>query len=207
MELFKDKKKFIIIGFSFGAVLGLKLAKLLEQNGLTGEVICGDGAVTLFKQGMQTHIPQRKTMDESVEHFILTQMVFEVLPDMGLDEIQKILTEKKSFDERADTFIDMVPKSDYSKAYLKNFGHGLSNRMKMILNENDECVDGRIHSNITLIRPKTHLIPNIPNDYNLHKYTDGQVTVNFVEGNHLTMLDNAELYSMVNVICTKKMKS
>lgn len=209
MELYKDKQKFVLIGHSFGAVLGIKLAKLLEQAGLTGEVICADGAVALFKQSMKTHIPQRESMDESIQHFILTQLVFEMLPDLGLDEIQKVLDEKKSFDDRADTFIEMVPKSEYSKTYLKNFGYGLSNRMKMILNENDECVGERIRSNITLIRPKTQfsLIPNIPNDYHLNKYTHGQVAVNFVEGNHLTMLDNTELYSMANVICTNKMKS
>lgn len=207
LDLYKDKKKFILIGFSFGAVLGIKLAKILEQSGLTGEVICGDGAVTLFKQGMQTHIPQRESMDESIQHFILTQLVFEMLPDLELEEIQKVLTEKKTFDDRADTFIEMVPKSEYSKGYLKNFGYGLSNRMKMILNENEEYTGERIRSNITLIRPKTHLIPNIPNDYNLNKYTDGKITVNFVEGNHLTMLDNTEMYSMINVICKNKLKS
>lgn len=208
LELYKDKKKFVLIGHSFGAVLGIKLAKILEQAGKLGEVICADGAVALFKQGMHTHIPQRETMDESVQHFILTQLVFEMLPEMGLDEIQKVLNEKKTFEERADTFIEMVPKSEYSKTYLKNFGYGLSNRMKMILNESDDCAGERIHSNITLIRPKTqNLIPNIPNDYDLNKYTRGQMTVNYVEGNHLTMLDNAELYSMVNVICTNKMKS
>lgn len=207
MELYKDKKRFVLIGHSFGAVLGIKLAKLLEKNGLTGEVISADGAVTLFKQGMQTHIPQMGTTDESIQHFILTQLVFEILPDMELDEIQKVLTDKKTFEDRADTFIEMVPKSEYSKLYLKNFGYGLSNRMKMILNENDECIGDRIHSNITLIRPTTHLIPNIPTDYNLNKYTDGQVTVSFVDGNHLSMLDNSEFYSIVNIICTNKLKT
>lgn len=207
MELFKDKKRFILIGHSFGAVLGIKLAKILEQNGLTGEVICADGAVSLFKQGMRTHIPQRETLDESIQHFILMQLVFEILPDLELNEIQKVLTDKKTFEDRADTFIGMVPKSEYSNTYLKNFGYGLSNRMKMILNENDDCTDDRIHSNITLIRPKTHLIPDIPTDYNLKQYTDGQVTVNFVEGNHLSMLDNSELYQIVNIICTNKFQT
>lgn len=196
-----------MIGHSFGAVLGIKLAKILEQNGLTGEMICADGSVSLFKQCMKTHIPQLETLEESTQNFILTQFVFEILPDMPLDEIQKVLTDKKTFDDRADTFISMVSKSDYSKTYLKNFGYGLSNRMKMILNESDECTEDRIVSNITLIRPTTHLIPNIPNDYDLKQFTDGQVTVNFIEGNHLSMLDNTELYRIVNEICTKKVQS
>lgn len=183
------------------------MAKLLEQNGLTGDVICADGAVSLFKQCMQTHIPQHETLDETINRFILMQFVFEILPDMELDEIHKVFAEKKTLEDRADTFIAMVPKSDYSKSYLKDFGYGLSNRMKMILNESDECTDGRLASNITVIRPTTQLITDIADDYNLKQYTDGKVLVNFVEGNHLTMLDNAELYQIVNNICTNKVAS
>lgn len=204
MNLFAGKKRFILIGHSFGAVLAIKLAKILEQNGLTGEVICADGAVSMFKQCLQSNIPQHETQDETVQRFIWAQFVFELLPDMGLDEIQKILTEKTTFEDRADTFIGLVPKSEYSKPYLKDFGYGLANRMKMILNESEECTDGRISSNITLVRPTTHLVADIPNDYNLKQFTNGQITVSFVEGNHLTMLDNSELYQIVNNICIKK---
>lgn len=204
MELFKDKKRFILIGHSFGGVLGIKLAKILEKNGLTGEVICVDGAVTLLKKNMKKQIPQLETTDESVQFFILVQLISEILPDMESDEIQKVLIDKKTFEDQVDTFIEMIPKSEYSKTYLKNFGYGLYNRTKMILNENDEQVDERIQSNITLIRPTIHLDNDIENDYNLEQYTDGQVSVNFVEGNHLSMLDNSEMYQICSNICTKK---
>lgn len=206
MELFKGKKRFVLIGHSFGAVLGIKLAKILEQNGLTGEVICSDGAVALLKQGMKMHVPQRGTVDESIKHFILMQFVFETLPDMKLDEIQKVLNEKKTFDDQIDTFIELIPKSVYSKLYLKNFVNGLCNRMKMILNENDKFIGERIQSNITLIRPSVHFVTDIENDYNLKKYTDGQVDVNFVEGNHLSMLDHSEIYQICNIICAKSIQ-
>lgn len=212
LELFKDKKKFILIGHSFGAILGIKLAEILEQNGLTGEVICVDGSVALFKQYLKAHVPRLETsdasMDERIQNFILIQLVYEILPSLELDQIQKVLTDQKTFEDRADAFIEMIPKREYSKMYLKNFGYGLYNRMRMILNENDKCeMDERIRSNITLIRPKIHLVPDIENDYNLEQYTDGRVTVNFVEGNHLSMMDNSELYFIVNNICKNlKMK-
>lgn len=202
LELFKDKKKFILIGQSFGAVLGIKLAKYLEEAGLTGEVICIDGGVALFKHGLKTHMPQLETIDESVQHFILIQLVFEILPGMELDEIRKVLANNKTFEDRVNAFIELMPNSEYSKTYLKNFGYGLYNRMKMILNEHDECkMDERIRSNITLIRPKTHLVPGIENNYNLKQYTSGKVALNFVEGNHLSMIDDPELFSIINNVC------
>lgn len=205
IESFSDKRRIVLIGHSFGAVLAIKLAKLLEQNGITCEVVCVDGAVKLFKQGMQMHMARLETLDESIQHFIMVQLAFEILPNLKLDEIQKVLADKKSFDERFDAFIELIPNSEYSKAYLKNFSYGLSNRLRMILNEDDTCeVSERIRSNITLIRPKVHLVPDIENNYNLKQYTDGQVTVSFVEGNHLSMLNNLELYSIINNVCTNK---
>lgn len=204
MGQFSEKKRFILIGHSFGAVLAIKLAKLLEQNGLTGDVVCVDGAVALFKQSMQPHMPQKGALNEGIEDFILMQLVFEILPDLELNEIKKVLSDKKTFEDRTDAFIDMMPKPEYSKEYLKNFGYGLSNRLKMILNEDDKCgVDEQIRSNITLIRPKVHLVPDIENDYNLKQYTAGAVTVSFVEGNHLSIVDNSELYSIISSICTQ----
>lgn len=192
-----------MLGHSFGAVLAIKLAKLLEQNELAGEVVCIDGAVTLLKQSMQTHMPQHGRLNESIEHFIFKQLVFEILPNLGLDEIKKVFTDKKTFEQRADAFIDMIPKTEHSRLYLKNFGYGLLNRMKMIINEEDKCkADERIRSNITLIRPKAHLVPDMENNYGLKQYTDGQVTVHFVNGNHLSMMYNSELYAIVNSICT-----
>lgn len=204
MELFKDKKRFVLIGHSFGAVLAIRLAKLLEQKGLTGEAVCVDGAVALFKQGMQTHMPQLETLDESIQQFVLLQLAFEILPSLVLNEFEIIIASEKTFEDRADALINVIPKSKHSKGFLKNFGYGLTNRLKMILNEDDKCgINERIRSNITLIRPKVHLAPDVGNDYNLEQYTDGQVVVSFVEGNHLSIMDNSELFSIVNNICTQ----
>lgn len=202
--LIRDKKRFILIGQSFGGILAIKLAKLLEPNGLTAEVVSVDGSIALFKQSMQKFMPPHSSLDESIQHFIVMQLVFEILPNMELTEIERVLKEKKTFEDRVDAFIDMMPKSKYSKAYLKNFGYGLLNRLRMILNEDDKCeADERIRSNITLIRPTVHLVPDIENNYNLDQYTDGQVSVRFVDGNHLSMMNNPELYSIINTVCTQ----
>lgn len=202
MNLFKGKKRFVLIGHSFGALIAVELAKLLEQNGLTGEVICTDGSVLLFKRYLEMLMPSLDSSEENIQNFLFMQLAFEILPDIDLDSIRKILVEVKTHEARVEKFLSLMTKSDYSDAYLNDISYGLTNRVKMVLNENEEYSGERIKSNITLIRPSTNLVVDIDNDYKLKQYTSGQVFVSFIEGNHLTMLDNTQLYQIINNICT-----
>lgn len=203
LNLFNGKKRFILIGHSFGGCVAIELAKLLENNGLTGEVISIDGSVTVFKRGLKLHIPTIDESDENIKNFILMHIAFEVLPaELQNEVLQKMLSEQKTSDERTDAIINMVTQPEYTRAYIKNIGIGILNRIKMVMSQNDEYIGERIRSNITLIRPTTHLVPDIENEYNLKQYTDGRVLVSFIEGNHQSMLDNEQLYQIINNICT-----
>lgn len=202
MNLFNGKKRFILIGHSFGGCVAVELAKLLENNGLKGEVISIDGSVTVFKRGMNLLMPKIGQSDENLENYILMHIAFELLPDLQMDVLQKILFEHKTWDERSDAILKLVTQPEYSRVYLKNIGIGILNRIKMIMKESDEYSGERIRSSITLIRPTTHLVPDIENDYHLKQYTSGRVLVSFIEGNHMTMLDNIQLYQIINSICT-----
>lgn len=202
MNLFKGKKRFVLIGHSFGALIAIELAKLLEQMGLTGEVICTDGSVSLFKTYLKTIMPNLDSSDENIQNFLLMQLAFELLPDITMDAIRKVFFEEKTHDARVEKVISLMTKSDYSDAYLKDISAGLTNRVKMVVNQNEVYSGERIKSNITLIRPSINLVADIDNDYKLKQYTNGRVFVSFIEGNHLTMLDNTQLYQIINNICT-----
>lgn len=202
LNLFNGKKRFILVGHSFGGYVSIELAKLLEQNGLTGEVISIDGSVTVFKRGITNLIPNFGESDEFAENIILMHIAFQTLPEIQTDAIQKVLFEHKTWDERVDGILNLVPQPVYSRGYLKNIGVGVLNRVKMVMKENDEYRGERIRSNITLIRPTTHLVPDVENDYNLKQCTNGRVQVSFVEGDHMSMLDNTQLYQIINSICT-----
>lgn len=193
-----------MIGHSFGALIAIELAKILEQNGLNGHIVCTDGSVTLFKRYIQALMPNLEPTNENIEIFLLIQLAYEILPEITPEAITKVLLESKSFDERADKYISLMTNSQYSRGYLKDFGTGLVNRVKMVMTESEEYTGERIQSNITLIRPQTNLVVEIDDDYNLKQYTNGQVCVSFIEGNHLTMLDNIQLYQLINTIITNQ---
>lgn len=204
MNLFNGKKRFYLIAHSFGGLVAIELAKILEQNGLAGEVIIADGSVALFKRMLKSLMPNADATHENVEKFLQMQLAFEILPDLKAEEIQKVMIEERTMDARIDKFISLMKKPEYSNDYLKDFGYGLLNRVLMVLKESDEYAGDKIQSNITLIRPTTHLVINIENDYQLNQYTKGKVNVGFIEGTHLTMLDNKQLYQIINNICTNQ---
>lgn len=204
LNLYKGKKRFYLIGHSFGALVAIELAKILEKNGLTGQVVCTDGSVSLFKRFLRVIMPNMEATIDNVQNFLLAQLAYAILPDITPEAIAKIIIEGRTYDERANKTISLMTNPEYSHAYLKEFGYGLCNRVKMIMKENEEYTGEQIQANITLIRPQTNLVLDIDNDYNLKQYTSGQVLVSFIEGNHLTMLDNIQLYQIINNICTNQ---
>lgn len=198
--MFNGKKRFILVGHSFGGYVAIELAKLLEQNGLTGQVISIDGSVTVFKRGMKKVMPNIDV--EFDEHVILATVVSHAMPEVPFDVIVQKFAENKSWDEQFDVLYNMAAKGEYSLEYLKAISVGVMHRVKMCMRESDEYGGERIQSNITLIRPTTNLVSDVENDYNLKQYTNGRVFVSFIEGNHVSMLDNVQLYQIINNICT-----
>lgn len=204
LNLFNGKKKFCLAAHSFGSLVAIELAKLLERNGLTGEVVIADGSVALFKRTLSVLMPNMDPSHENVGMFVQAQLAYQFLPEIQPDAIKQIIFEEKSFEARMDKYIGLMKTRDYSDAYLKNMGYGLINRVGMVLREDDVYSGDKIQSNITLIRPQTNLVVDIENDYQLKQYTNGQVFVDFIEGTHLTMLDNPRLYEIINTLSTNK---
>lgn len=207
MSLFKGKKRFIVIGHSFGAVIAIELARMLETNGLIGNVISIDGSILLFKRFLKHVMPSIEATNENIQHFLIEQLAYEILPDAQPKIIQKILLEEKTWEDRLNKYVSLMPTKEYSHEYLRDIGYGLQNRFKIVLSSDENYTADKIKSNIILIRPTVSWGVDIDNDYRLSQYTDGTVTVTSIEGNHLSILDNVQLYETINHICTNKLPS
>lgn len=207
LNLFKDKKRFVLVGHSVGGVIAIELAKLLEKMGLTGQLISVDGSQLLFKRFIKALMPNIEATIDHIQNFLLEQMAYEILPDQQPAAIRKVVEDEKTWEDRMDKYISLMSKQDYSKEYLKNIGYGLQNRFKIVLDASENYDGEKMQSNIALIRPTTSFGVEIENDYRLTQYTNGSVFVSFIDGNHLSMLDNVQLYQLINDICMNKTKS
>lgn len=207
MNLFKGKKRFILIGHSFGGIVAMELAKLLEKQGLSGQVISVDGSLLLFKRFMKALMPNLEAKIEHIQDFMVEQLAYEILPEQKPDAIRNVLKEEKNWEDRLNKYISLMSKREFSHEYLREIGYGLLNRIKIVLDESEEYTGEKLQSNITLIRPTTGFGVEIDNDYRLTQCTNGSVFVSYIDGNHLSLLDNIKLYEIINDICMNKSKA
>lgn len=185
----------------------MELAKLLEKRGLSGQVISLDGSLLLFKRFLTASVPNSEATFDNIQDFVLEQLAYEILPVQKPAAIKQVLKEEKNWEDRLNKYISLMSKQDFSAEYLRNIGYGVQNRIKIVLEESEEYTGEKLQSNITLIRPATGFGVGIDNDYRLTQYTNGSLFVSFIDGNHLSMLDNIKLYEIINDICMNKSKA
>lgn len=202
MVPFLQGKKFYLIGHSFGGVIAAVLAKSLENAGLTGQVVCIDGSLLLFKKFLKVLMPNMEPNIDNIQHFLLQQLAFEMLPDAQPEAIRKVLEDEKTYEARMEKYISLMEKRNYSEEHLRKVGHGIQNRFQIVLSEPEVYTGEKCSANMCLVRPTTNLVLDIDSDYGFKQYTTGEIVVHIVDGNHLTILDNPKLYEIVNDICT-----
>jgi len=56
----------------------------------------------------------------------------------------------------------------------------------------------RLKSPISLLKPTRLVTHFAEEDYGLHKITEGKVQIHYVEGTHITMIDNDKIISDIN---------
>lgn len=90
--------------------------------------------------------------------------------------------------------------SPYSKKYIKQIADAFHKRIKAIVRY--EPTFPKLKSEVHLYRPISASLHNIAQDYGLSEVTEKPVNVTFFEGNHLTILENAEVAEAITKIAT-----
>ena len=199
-NLFRGKKRFHIIAHSFGTVVAIELCKMLEKAGLKGHLTMIDGSLLLTKKLLNS-VQQGQN---DLEDVMLLLIALQVMPEVPTSEIQKILEEEKDFDAKIARCLVLMKERTYSEQYLRQVGYAFLNRSKVISDAIDEPTE-KVQASMTLLKPTVSTIVDIPDDYELTKYTSGAVRQIQLVGNHLTILENEELPQIINAIDVTKL--
>jgi fatty acid synthase, animal type len=192
----KEREHFYVVGYSFGAMIALELTKMLEKQGKRGNLVLIDGAPLFLKKLVVDQMPTSDT-DQAVQSVLLSGILRVVFPEEKVD-VFTIMKENPTWEERVEKIIDLAKDQYlYSTEYLRVMANCLFYRIKMVLDFKPDMRDV-IKSSITLIRPTEISIVDVDEDYGLKKLTKGLVSVKYVEGNHLTMLENSKLVQIIN---------
>lgn len=197
LEVLKGTDYFYLIGYSFGSLVTMELAKRLEDKGFNGKLLMIDGAPKFLKQLAADQLSQNYT-DEIIQHAVLSNTIRLVLPEQNLSEKLAQIYEATGWENRMDKLIELSEDQElYSKAYLRLSLTTMFERLKVVMEWSDDD-EMMLKCTILLVRPTEVAIIDMDNDYGLSKYSRSKVAVKYIEGNHMTMLDNMELTTIIN---------
>lgn len=165
---------------------------------MNGHVLLIDGSPSFLKQLSTAKISTEIT-EESIQLMLTIAIVQNVCPDENIEDMVAKLIACPTWDEKVTKLVEFgkISNSEYSSDYLRSMTYAILRRIKMVLNYDTKNVK-KIKTGITLVRPTEVAVVEIDEDYELSKYTEGKVKLKFIEGNHITMLDNSKLPDVIN---------
>ncbi|KAL4704385.1 hypothetical protein ACJJTC_017619 [Scirpophaga incertulas] len=191
---------FWILGYSFGSLLALELAAKLESEGSKGTVFCLDGAPEFLYAFLTMTIAFKNEFQ--LQNSLLCHTVDIIAPnnDVTKDLMEK-LNEIESYEERVVYTINASPvQSKYSNKYIASVAAVTLDRLKVVLNYDMKNIK-KLKSPIILLRPKENpLNMVVEENYGLDKLTEAGVTVHFLEGNHVTIIENKDVANIINKV-------
>ncbi|KAG5675346.1 hypothetical protein PVAND_005256 [Polypedilum vanderplanki] len=184
IEFFNNSPDFILVCYSFGTLLGLKLAKALENTGKSGQLIEIDGSPQVIYHYSISLNPERS---EKKNHEVLLKtfkQYFQVENDDNIDSIPKLMD--AAFPNHNDNY--------------KIFFEFLLNRLKMLFTLNEVNFEALERTKITLIRATESEITGIYNDFGLTKYSKESVDIKTMKGDHISLISKPELIDVIKEV-------
>lgn len=204
-EFFSNQKKYCVVAHSYGTLIAVKIASLLEKLGKNGRIILVDGSPNYLKRMAQGLLRTTKVEDHTD---VLIMVIFSQFGQSEYrDNFIAKLSEISVLEQKIDLVMEFLSteiKDIYSVEYIKKLAVAIMNRLKIVIALNledgkiSDIMENRLKSPITLIRPTQASFSDIDEDYSLHRYTEQEVNIKYVEGNHLTVLENPELTDIIN---------
>ncbi|KAM3963796.1 fatty acid synthase-like [Aphomia sociella] len=194
--------KFWLLGYSFGTLLTLELAAKLESQGLKGTVFCLDGSPDFLFSLTSMTVNFKNDFQLQNSLISLTMDIVAPNTDVSANLIEK-LNEIENYEERIEYSIKSSPvQSEYTPKFIAAIAQACFDRVKVILNYNVKNVK-KIESPIILMRPKDNPpFMVLEDNYGLDKYSDNPITVHFLEGNHVSIIENKDVANIMNRVIT-----
>ncbi|CRK94451.1 CLUMA_CG007958, isoform A [Clunio marinus] len=195
LKLYSANDKFLLIGYSFGALLTLKIANFLESKGRKGSVYIIDGSPKFIQKIANQLLPDKS--DESIQSLILLVCIRLLLPDEFHKVSEKVLI-NETWEKRLETFVEFaVKRSKYSAEYGSRMLTALIDRLKIALDA-DKLNFGKFKSQLTLIKASSLSVDVMDEDYGLSQYSEQKMNINSIEGDHITILSHPDIYKLFN---------
>ncbi|KAJ8668386.1 hypothetical protein QAD02_010049 [Eretmocerus hayati] len=193
-----DKKGFVLIGYDFGSLLAIEIARFFEQMGLQGKLILIDGAPLYSKRLVATN-NQNLPNDDLQNQF--SSSLISLSPLENLSQLEESLKDISEWEDKLQTYLNLH--SDIKMSVPidtgKNCIEAMYNRFKAVM-EYEFDSSSKLRGPITLIKPTIPSIQFDNEDYGLSQVTEGQISILYADGDHVTMLEDEKIAAVINQI-------
>nr|XP_050849711.1 fatty acid synthase-like [Vespula vulgaris] len=197
LEKLKDRTNFTLVGYSFGSLITIELARKLEARGFNGQLILIDGSPQQMKTLLNQHM--YSSSEEELQSNILLGIMDAFTPTNS-EQLVLELGKCKTWDEKVNAFFNAIS-PEYKQIYLeldqRSAIFSFYARLKAVIKYNPEPMPF-IRAPITLFKPMLSSVQHAQYDYGLQNITENKVKVYVVDGNHVTMLEHMKIAMAIN---------
>lgn len=185
LKVFNDEDQFMLIGYSFGILLTLKVAAILEAKGMKGSIISIDSSPMLIQKMMTTII--HDPTENNIQNMILIGFIKFIQPD-AVEEQSKIIS-AKSLENKVKILSDFAKeKVSYSEEFSRNMFNLMIQRVKIALKANEEKYPNLVTTDITLLKAKTGIAMKVNWDYDLGRFCKKPVETHSINADNYTII-------------------
>ncbi|XP_077296456.1 fatty acid synthase-like [Arctopsyche grandis] len=188
---------FTLLGYSFGVIIALEVARILENEGHIGRIFCVDGSPDVLQKMTKANLDTSK-LDVMQDSFLCHIMDL-LAPKMDKQPLYNALLAIDTWDNKVECLLQHVPESvKHSKQYQRALSKVVLGRVQSILAYDDSvCLE--LKSQVMLLRTKDNPIGVVTDDqYGLQKHVQQPIQTHMLEGNHVTILENRDCANIIN---------
>ncbi|XP_029167464.1 fatty acid synthase-like [Nylanderia fulva] len=190
----EKQRTFILVGYSYGSLVTIELARRLENQGLNGRLVLIDGAPDLIKAMIEQHLPYQ-TKEELQNNILFYTM--DSLQPAASGKLLLDFNECTTWEQKLDSFVSQLASDKISIENQRALCTTLYNRI-LALEKYDALALPQIRSPIILLKSSQSSVQMDKDDYGLSKITRDKVEVHCIEGNHITILDSDKVIAAIN---------
>ncbi|CAG9820290.1 unnamed protein product [Phaedon cochleariae] len=205
-HLSKDDKTFNIIAYSFGSIVALEAAHILESKGYVGNIAVVDGSPVMFKQvliDLDCFSPESERLLQTI---ILCNLLALYISSEVISQQKESIYRCESWDERLDVCVRIMgDKSSYDIDYQKSVATGIYDRTRCLMNYTPSYA--KVKSKVKLFCATNKSFSYPEEDYGLSGICEHPVEVESFDGSHNSILDNEALGTAIDSWMRKNSKS
>lgn len=175
----------------------MEIVRRLETSEKQGHLIFVDTSPSLIQKLALNYIDSSDSIDTHLQIKLASSIVNEIVPTVDIKEFSYNMSKHQLWSDKLNQIAKIANSVNYDfNQSVRLKCTGLYRRLKTIL-QTSWPDDFKIKSPITLIRSH-RVIDGMEEDYGLHRCTEGNISIKFINGNHQTILQNQDLGKLIN---------